>query len=256
MPRRPKGRWGNSFLAKSKKRKIDPNRRKAKTKSTSRGRTNDRDPYRFHATQADADQDAIRLKNVVDKTRDNRVPTFYTILQDKRKGVPRKNFGSVPQGPHTIPHHYTLDALVNARENNRLREISGLRPDPGEFKHMVYDEIPKDHPKRRRAKVAVKRYERLFEKADLLLTGLEGAGLTEAETIKLVHTLNKGLQMHPFLTYAYKGKGAGKNALKYKNESRLEPVKLDMPTKPVYNDMTDARTVIDELLEGYRQFHP
>ena len=251
MPRKYKKK-ASPWVTKKKKSKNP----RAKVQAVATGYFNDRDPYRTFATKAEARQEGTRLKGLL-KKRSSRVVTFYGVLQDPRKGVPEKNFPTTKQGPHTIPHYYVLDALVNARGDDRLDELADLRLTPAKFKQIVDAEIPVGHIKRRRAEVAVELYKRVYKRAAPLLTKMKSQGLaalTEPEQIKLVHTINKAFQLHTYQTYSYKGKGASKKALAGKGERRGAEVTIDLPHTAGFQDTEATQTVLEELRDKFGGF--
>lgn len=252
MPRGPRKRGGPSapsmYAKKTKRRRKGTG---TKVKAVATGYFNNTDPYRVYATKKEATDEGVRLRKITEKKRSARVPTFYTILQDKRKGVRTRNFPSKPQGPHTIPHYFILDALIYARENNILEEVADLRLTPSEFKKIVNTEIKPEHKKRPRALVAIKRYRAIYEKGDMLL-GIRNP--TEEEEIKTVHTINKALQLGPYQTYSYKGTGASKTATMYKGELRGTPVVMDFPHTAGFADNAATRSVLEDLLTRLREF--
>jgi hypothetical protein len=181
-----------------------------------------------------------------------RVATLYSILQDTRVNQQEKKFPVTEQGPHTIPHYYILDSLVNARKQSRLAEIAGLRMPPETFEERVYQEIPVRHPRRERAEIAVRYYRRIYEKGTQLL---QKEGLTRAEETKLTAQLNKALNLNPYQTYKYHGHGASSRDLQYKGERRDKPVGVDLPDDAGYHDFDVAVPEIKRLLRGYGKFH-
>jgi hypothetical protein len=235
----------------AKKTKRRAKGRGTKVKAVATGYFNDTDPYRSFPTKKEATDEGARLRKITGKKRYSRVPTFYTILQDSRKGVRTNKFGKATQGPHTIPHYYALDALVNARATNKLTEIARLRPTPERFAEIVDEEIPAGHKKRPRAEVAVERYKHLYEKGDELL---KKKNPSVEEEIKSVHTLNKALQLHPYQTYSYKGAGAGKTALQGKGERRGLDVTIDLPHTAGFADNAATQKVLERLLKRYGKF--
>ena len=228
---------------------------KASIKSTRRGYYHDLDPYTMHATQAAAKSARSGMKNTIPGivSRNPRVSTFYTILQDKRKNDPQK-FGNVPQGPHTFPHHGIHQGLAEARKQNKLDAFAPLISSPSLYDSRVDHEIPGHHPKFKRAKIAKvifkKRYQRFADLKKL------GAGRSEHDNIRYAHVMNKLLQQDPFGSYAYKGAGAGKAALKGKGENADKPLsqQIDLPSKHGINDVAGVTTRNKTLLASLGAF--
>lgn len=237
----------STFTKKTKHRK----RTGTKIRPVATGYFNDTDPYRPYATKQQAKTEGVRLRAITKKKRSARVPTFYTILQDRRKGVPTNKFSDKLQGPHTIPHYYILDALVNARADSLLVQIADLRLTPKEFEEIVDREIPVRHPKRARAQVAIQRYGNIYDKGDRLL---KNTSPSEADQVSIVHTLNKALQMHPYQTYSYKGGGAGGAALGGKGERRGTELTIDLPGTAGFKNNKAAKKVLKELAKRYGAF--
>lgn len=180
------------------------------------------DPYTTFSTQAEARQDASRLKAAGGKPRSPRTPTFYTVLQYKQKGKIDK-LRSVPQGPHVVPHFFVYDKLISGRSNRKyLRKIASTLPDANEYQNMVDSEVGPGHVKSLQAAQAIVLYQKRYKKIAGLL---RKKNTTELEDVTLVHTINKAIQLNPYGTYAYLGKGAGKRALKGKGERRDKPIK-------------------------------
>ncbi|RKG82759.1 hypothetical protein D7W79_01790 [Corallococcus exercitus] len=196
---------------------------------TAQGYFHDLDPYSLHDTKQAAKSDRKRLaeSDMRVKSRNPRVPTFYTILQDKRKNSPSK-FTRVPQGPHVFPHIGIHLLLVQAKAMNKLNLFNDLILTPVQYETNVKLEIKDDHAKGDRAKVAVERYKRIHARYVGLMTR---PNPDNAQTIKLVHSMNKLLQSDPHGTYAYKGRGAGKKATSGKGESSNRPMQnqIDLP---------------------------
>ena len=67
-----------------------------------------------------------------------------------------------------------------------------------------------------------------------------GTARSEAQTIKYAHAINRLIQLHPYGSYAYKGKGAGKSALKGKGESSLLPLAKQIQL-PANNGFVSAK---------------
>jgi hypothetical protein len=224
-----------------------------KINRTAKGYWHDLDPYTRHATKAAAQKDRSRLRGVQLKARKARVSTFYTILQDKRKNHPTK-FTSVPQGPHTFPHFALHDALTEARQQGKLDDFDPLIPSPADYDKLVTGEIPVGHAKEARAKIAQSTYARRH--AAYLALKAQGVGRTEAETIRYAHKINKLLQMHPHGSYAYKGSGASRKALKGKGESSSKPVdtQIDLPAKHGLSDVNAVNTRNASLLKTVKTF--
>lgn len=225
---------------------------------TAKGYWHDLDPYTRHATKSAAQKERSRLLGVQKsnpkiKRRKARVSTFYTILQDKRKNNPTK-FTSVPQGPHTFPHFALHDALTEARQQNKLDDFHPLLPSPADYDKLVAGEIPSGHAKEARAKIAQNTYARRY--ATYLALKGKGVARTEAETIRYTHKINKLLQMHPHGSYAYKGAGASKKALKGKGESSTKSVamQIDLPAKHGFNDIKAVQTRNASLLKTVTTF--
>jgi hypothetical protein len=237
----------STFTKKTRRRK----RTGTKIKPVATGYFNDTDPYRSYTTKQQARTEGVRLSAITKKKRSARVPTFYTILQDRRKGVPAKKFSGKLQGPHTIPHYYILDALVNARADSILEEIADLRLTPKEFEEIVNKEIPVGHKKRARAEVAIQRYDNIYNKGDSLFKITKPS---EADQVRLVHTLNKALQMHPYQTYSYKGTGAGAAALGGKGERRGTQLTIDLPGTAGFKNNDAVRKVLKKLAKSYGTF--
>lgn len=215
--------------------------------STARGYFHDLDPYSLFPTKDKARQDrSLLFKAGVVKSRKARVSTFYTILQDKRKNDPRK-FGAVPQGPHTFPHHGIHTGLVEARKQGQLDVFANILPSPGDYNTRIEAEIPSGHAKRHRAEIAMD----IYAKRHKRMLGFQAiATPSRAQQIAYAHVINKMLQMDPHGSYAYKGKGAGRGALKGKGESTLKPIaqQIDLPTKHGFSDLGKVTTRNTTLL--------
>ena len=223
---------------------------KASITSTARGYFHDLDPYTLFATKDKATKDrSLLLSGGIVKSRKPRVSTFYTILQDKRKNDPRK-FGAVPQGPHTFPHHGIHTGLVEARQQNKLDLFANILPSPGDYNKRVNSEIPVDHVKRHRAEIAMEIYDKRYKR----MQGFRSLSApTRPQQIAFAHVINKMLQMDPFGSYAYKGTGAGRGALKGKGESTLKPLaqQIDLPSKHGFKnigEVTDRNNTLSTTL--------
>ncbi|MES2126191.1 MAG: hypothetical protein V4463_02875 [Pseudomonadota bacterium] len=233
--------------------KINPNAKIKKTRivSTAQGYYHDLHPYKFHATQADAKADRSRLAALGAgagvKSRSPRVSTFYTFLQDKRKNSPTK-FGNVPQGPHTFPHHGVHVGIARAAAAGRLDAFDSLIPTPAQFGKLVDLEIPANHAKRLRASTAMSVFNKKHKRR-LALKAL-GKKRTEAQDIKFAHATNELVQMHPYGSYAYKGKGASRKALHGKGESTLKPLakQIDLPATHGFSSTAGAKTRSQTML--------
>ncbi len=216
--------------------------------STSRGYFHNLDPYRLHATISKAKSERSRLSKLIGKRRLPRVSTFYTILQDKRKNNPTK-FGSVPQGPHTFPHHGIHQGIIEAREQGKLDVFKSVIPSPADYGKRVDAEIPLGHPKRPRAELSkmifTKRHGRFITLSNM-------AGRTELDDIRLSHVINKLIQMDPHGSYSYKGGGASRKALKGKGESSLLPLaqQVDLPANSGFRDLAAAHNRNKALLSA------
>lgn len=221
--------------------------KKARITSTARGYFHDLDPYTFHPTKAQAAAERSRLlKAVGAKSRSPRVSTFYTVLQDKRKNNPQK-FGSVPQGPHTFPHHGIHGALAEARAQGKFDVFDPVIPTPSQFQQRIDLEVPVGHVKRHRADLA----SGIFKKRHARFKKLRAlAARTEIEDIRLAHVINKLVQIDPHGSYAYKGKGAGKGALKGKGESANQPLaqQIDLPKNSGFSSLSSVQTRSKTLL--------
>lgn len=203
-----------------------------------------RNPYRFFSTQSEALSDLKRLRRNGFKPRKVRVPTFYTILQDKRKQRPRK-YGSVPQGPHTFPHHGIFRGIAAAMEMGTLDEFGDLMVlTPLEYGKRVDLEIPKSHRKRGRAEIAIGIYEEAYRGyLDLRLN----TSRSEFEDIKLAHRISRLRNLDPWATYAYWGAGAGAGALKGKGESRNKPLidQIDLPRNAGFANRAAVKSYLE-----------
>jgi hypothetical protein len=228
--------------------KAPPRVKKSRITSTARGYFHDLDPYKFHATKQDATKDRSSMLQMQDvKSRAPRVSTFYTILQDKRKNNPQK-FGNVPQGPHTFPHHGIHTGIVEAYSQDKLSLFSSVIPSPSQYNARVDAEIPVGHLKRPRAeltKVIFKKRHARFERLAKLMTP------NRIRKIEWAHVTNKLLQMDPYGSYSYKGKGAGKKALSGKGESSLLPLaqQVDLPSNSGFNHISGVTTRSQSLLK-------
>lgn len=197
----------------------------------------DLDPYTTYPTKKKATEARRELKNAYGdlRSRKSRVATFYTILQDPRKNDPEK-FGSVPQGPHTFPHHAIHRGLIAARRANDLDSFAALISSPADYNQRVNMEIPVGHTKRKRAELAME----IFQKRHVRFEDLQKKGTqrTVPETIRYAHVMNKLMQQDPYGTYAYKGSGASKRALKNKGESSNKPLaqQIDQTGKNGFNN--------------------
>jgi hypothetical protein len=226
----------------------------AKIGRTSHGYFHDLDPYEEHGTKKEATDDRSALrKDSASKSRKPRVQTFYTFLQDPRKGTPTEGYGSVPQGPHTFPHHAIHHALARAKSLGQLSDFDPLIPSPAQFKAAVDAEIPSGHPKEARAGVARSYYEKRHKR----LMAYKTMPYTRQTGIKMAHTYNKLLQMHPYGSYAYKGGGASKKALKHKGERAGVPLdqQVDMPKSGTFTDMAAAKKRIAAVTTVVSAFH-
>jgi hypothetical protein len=225
-----------------------PSKSKSKISRTGFGYYHDLDPYKVFPTKALATADRSKLYKQADSaSRSPRTATFYTILQDKRKNDPTK-FGSVPQGPHTFPHHGIHRGIVEARAQGKLDLFAPLIPSPGQYDARVDNEIPKGHLKRRRAEVA----QGIFKKRHLRFSQLQALGnkRDEQQNIRFAHAINKLIQMDPFGVYAFKGKGASKKSLSHKGEKSTLPLanQIDLPTNHGINDAKGVQTRNTSLL--------
>lgn len=228
--------------------KGPPGVKKARITSTARGYFHDLDPYTFHTTKQGAGKDrSTMLKMSGIKSRAPRVSTFYTILQDKRKNNPQK-FGNVPQGPHTFPHHGIHTGIVEAYSQNKLSLFSSVIPTPSQYNSRVDTEIPMHHLKRPRAELSKMIFKKRHVRFDKYAKKLNP---TRIEKIAFAHVTNKLLQMDPYGSYAYKGKGAGKGALKGKGESSLLPLaqQVDLPSNSGFNQISGVTTRNQSLLK-------
>lgn len=230
-----------------------PKVKKTRISSTARGYFHDLDPYTLHPTKQAATQNRSALVKLPGaKSRAPRVSTFYTILQDKRKNSPTK-FGNVPQGPHTFPHHGLHTGIVEARDQGKLHYFDAVIPSPVVYGQRVDQEIPVGHPKRARAEQAKgifkKRHQR-FKK----LKGIVARSLSD--DIAFAHVTNKLVQMDPYGSYAYKGKGAGKKALGGKGESSLLPLaqQIDLPKNAGFSDLSGVTTRSKTILATLKKF--
>ncbi len=224
-----------------------------KINRTAKGYFHDFDPYTLHPTKKAATTERSRLSKLTGvKKRAPRVSTFYTILQDKRKNDPSK-FGSVPQGPHTFPHHGIHHGIIEARKLGKLSEFSSVIPSPADYNKRVNKEIPPNHTKRARAVKAQIIFKKRFLRFDQLK---KMKNLPEVREIAFAHVINKLIQMDPYGSYAYKGKGAGKRALKGKGESSLLPLssQIDLPKTAGFTDMSGVTTRSQTLLKTLKKF--
>lgn len=221
---------------------------------TAQGYYHDRNPYKLHGTQADAKKDRSRLIGLGVKIRKPRVSTFYTILQDKRKNNPTK-FGSVPQGPHTFPFHGIHHGIIRAYNKGRLNDFKKILPTPSKFNKEVDEEIPKGHPKRVRAELAKIIYAKRH-KSLLQLSKMKSGTDPELRKIVMAHRINQMIQLSPYGSYAYKGKGAGKGAVKGKGESSLKPVdqQIDMPKNSGIKNTNAVTTRSQSLIKLFKGF--
>jgi hypothetical protein len=216
--------------------------------STAKGYFHDMDPYRLHSTKAIAMKERSRVAKLGGKKRLPRVSTFYTILQDKRKNNPQK-FGSVPQGPHTFPHHGIHSGIIEARAQNKLNIFDNVIPSPSDYGKRVDSEIPVGHVKRPRAELA----KTIFKKRHTRFSTLSKiVGRTELQDIRLSHVINKLIQMDPHGSYAYKSGGASKKALKGKGESTLLPLaqQIDLPKNSGFSNLSAVQTRSQTLLSS------
>lgn len=218
-----------------------PKVKKTRISSTARGYFHDLDPYTLHPTKQSATKARSALAKLPGaKSRAPRVSTFYTILQDKRKNSPTK-FGNVPQGPHTFPHHGLHTGIVEARDQGKLGDFGTVIPSPVQYGQRVDQEIPVGHPKRARAELA----KGIFKKRHTRFQRLHvKAARSVFEEIAFAHVANKLLQMDPYGSYAYKGKGAGKKALGGKGESSLLPLaqQIDLPKNAGFTNLSGVTT--------------
>lgn len=230
-----------------------PKMKKTRISSTARGYFHDLDPYMLHSTKQAAIKDRSVLATLPGaKSRAPRVSTFYTILQDKRKNHPTK-FGNVPQGPHTFPHHGLHTGIVEARDQGKLHFFDAVIPSPVVFGKRVDQEVPFGHPKRARAELA----KGIFKKRHQRFKKLKGiVARTRFDDIAFAHVTNKLLQMDPYGSYAYKGKGAGKKALGGKGESSLLPLakQVDLPKNAGFTDVTGVTTRSKTILATLKKF--
>lgn len=228
---------------------------KTRIKSTAQGYFHDLDPYTMHATKQGATQDRSALKavNTDVKSRDPRESTFYTFMQDPRKNDPVK-FGNVPQGPHTFPHHGIHQGLVQGVQQGRLDAFSPLIPTASVFNARAKAEVPDGHSKSGRRDKAMSYFAKNRKKY-MALKGI-GKKRTRAQTIKYAHTINKLLQIDPFGSYAYKGKGASKKARAGKGESSNKPLanQIDLPKSHGLSDVTGVTTRNQSILNVLKGF--
>jgi hypothetical protein len=212
-----------------RKEKAMPKITKSRISRTRKGYFHDLDPYTLHPTKQGAGKARAALSgSPFAKSRRPRVATFYTIMQDRRKNNPQK-FGNVPQGPHTFPHFAIHLGIVEAKRQSNLAALGALIPDPVAYVKRVAQEIPATHQKGMRATLAGRIYKKRFKR----FRGLEQIVHRSAtDEIRYAHVINKLLQMDPHGSYAYKGTGASKSALKGKGESSDRPLKeqIDLPS--------------------------
>ncbi|GAB3037195.1 hypothetical protein GCM10027285_20970 [Oleiagrimonas citrea] len=227
---------------------------RVKISRTSRGYFHDLNPYSLHATKALARVDRSRLSKMGlgVKSRHPRVSTFYTILQDRRKNHPVK-FGNVPQGPHTFPHHGIHHGIVEAKRTGQLETFAPLIPSPDDYGKRVDKEIPSGHGKYDRAKIA----KSIFKKRHSRFVKLKNMSpRSEVHSIRFAHVINKLIQMDPLGSYAYKGRGAGKKALKGKGESATKPLaqQIDLPKNSGFSDIGDVQKRNTRILTTLGKF--
>ncbi len=192
------------------------------------------DPYSEFATQAAALADRKRIVDEArrlgkaSKKRNSRVPTFFTVLQYKKKNnFTADKLRSVPQGPHVVSHINILMKLIKVRKTMSDADLESLfhaLPRPSEYRAAVAAEIGTNHWAHNRARLAAnlyrKRYLRIVE---LMETGARD----ELEDIELIHKINKAINLHPYSTHSYYTQNAKPN-VKGKGESRYNML-LDEP---------------------------
>jgi len=224
--------------------------------STAQGYFHDLHPYKFHPTKAAAKSDRSRLAALGEdagiKSRKPRVSTFYTFMQDKRKNHPTK-FGSVPQGPHTFPHHGLHNAIARAVRAGRLDVFDSVIPTPQQFNAMTDKEIPDHHVKRPRALMAMTVFNKKYQRRQALAAL---PNRSEAQEIKFAHATNELIQMDPYGSYAYKGKGASRKALGGKGESSNKPLaeQIDLPSSHGFSSISGVETRNQTLLTAFKPF--
>lgn len=79
---------------------------------------------------------------------------------------------------------------------------------------------------------------------------------SELQEIRMAHTINKMIQMDPYGSYAYKGKGAGKGAIKGKGESSLKPLdqQIDLPKNSGISDTSAVKTRSQTFMDLFKKF--
>jgi hypothetical protein len=224
--------------------------KKSPVESTAKGYWHNRDPYKLHSTKKEAEKDYSRLGQTI-KKRVPRVSTFYTILQDPRKNNPTK-FGRVPQGPHTFPFHAIHNGIIEARTKGPVafnEFAKKIVPSVADFNSRVSAEISSTHKKRARANIAMEIFAKRHKR---FVTLRENTARTEHQDIAFAHVINKLIQMDPHGSYAYKNKGASKNALKGKGESSLLPLanQIDLPSNHGFSNVTLANNRNNTLLSA------
>jgi hypothetical protein len=223
-----------------------------RTYSTGRGYWTTRDPYATFSTKAAASAWAQKLAG--QKYRSNRTYTAYTVLVGKANRTTGK-YSSLPQGPHSIAHNAVWAAVLSARRNNQLQELFDILDQPGDVFRILNTEFSDAHAKRDLADKLGLKYQKYYQKAGALLIMAEGKPLDDETAIGVCHALTKTLSLHPHATYAYKGKGASKKALKGKGERSGTPVRdqIDRGFRATYND-PDAEQGIEDLADTLQEF--
>ena len=226
------------------------------------GFIHDLDNYTVYESKKKALSERARFMNLekgkfaVVKSRNPRVPTFYTFIQDKRKNLPdppaKVKFNRFRQGPHVIPHHGLHQGLVMARKHSLYDAFDKLIVKPEDYNKLVDGEIPTNHPKAKLAGFAKHYYQRRYNLHSSLKEVVKGTN-NEPDKVKFFNNINRMLQVHPYATFGYKGNGASKRKLSGKGERWDKPIDLqvDMPSSNSYNNKAAAdnhtRTTIDIL---------
>ena len=248
MPRTRKVESKSKKKVEPKSKKIEEIQPPFKIEKTGRGYYHSFDPFVVFDSEEKASENA-KIYRYRQKNRSIRVPTFYTFLQDKRKNDPTE-FTSIPQGPHTIPHHALWGSLVVARQKKSLHKFFTHLPTPENFDKVVDGEIDTKHAKRKRADLAKDYYKKQYKKAKDL-SELDPENNDEEKDRKIASRLNKAFNVHPYATYAYKGRGASKKALKRKNENANLPVHQQLDFNPnVFTNTIEA----NKHVTGFAQF--
>lgn len=187
------------------------------------------DPFKMLSTKKDAAAYDRILRNQGREELRSRVPTLYTYTHTK----PQNKLSFALQGPHTVAHRVTLQALIDASTIPEVYDIFDgqvLSPDDAE-EVVFHDEVPLSGSFNATINERLERYIDDYKDIyDDLIAEFAGAN---PDLIKLKDMTNRLMNMDPYAVYSWKTTAkASQKSLSGKGESVENPTWDDMYDSP------------------------